>query len=75
MYSKQNNLSKQVLADLSHHFKDKLFHFKKNNECIVIPRNVKVAESPSFGKPVTEYAASSKGSLAYSELASVIIRN
>lgn len=75
MFSSQNNLSKQVLADLSHHFKDKLFHIKKSKECIVIPRNVKVAESPSFGKPVTEYAGSSKGSVAYSELANVIIRN
>ncbi len=74
MYSKQNNLSKQVLADLSHHFKDKLFHMKKSKECIVVPRNVKVAESPSFGQPVTYYASSSKGSMAYKELATVIIR-
>ena len=74
MYSKQNNLSKQVLADLSHHFKDKLFHIKNGKECIVVPRNVKVAESPSFGKPVTKYASSSKGSLAYKNLASVILK-
>ena len=75
MYSKQNNLSKQVLADLSHHFKDKLFRAKKNaKECIVVPRNVKIAESPSFGKPVIHYAASSKGSKAYRELANVIAR-
>jgi len=74
MYSKQNNLSKQVLADLSHHFKDKLFYIKKNKECIVVPRNVKVAESPSFGKPVTKYASSSKGSVAYKNLASVILK-
>ena len=75
MYSKQNNLSKQVLADLSHHFKDKLFHIKKNSkECIVVPRNVKIAESPSFGKPVTAYASGSKGSVAYRDLATVIAR-
>ncbi|MEA3491476.1 MAG: AAA family ATPase [Campylobacterota bacterium] len=74
MYSNQNNLSKQVLADLSHHFKDKLFHSKKNKECIVVPRNVKVAESPSFGQPVTYYASSSKGSVAYKNLANVIIK-
>ncbi len=72
MYSNQNNLSKQVLADLEHHFKDKLFSYKK--KCIVVPRNVKVAESPSFGKPVTEYASGSKGSVAYRALASAIIR-
>ncbi len=75
MYSKQNNLSKQVLADLSHHFKDKLFHTEKNaKECIVVPRNVKIAESPSFGKPVIHYAGKSKGSVAYRELASIIAR-
>jgi len=72
MFSNQNNLSKQVLADLEHHFKDKLFSHKK--KCIVVPRNVKIAESPSFGKPVTDYAANSKGSLAYKALASAIIR-
>jgi len=74
MYSKQNNLSKQVLADLVYHFKDKLFHIKKGKECIVVPRNVKIAESPSFGKPVTKYAASSKGSIAYKNLASLIVK-
>ena len=74
MYSGQNNLSKQVLQDLSHHFNDKLFRMKKGKECIVIPRNIKLAESPSFGKPVTQYAAKSKGSLAYKDLATVIMR-
>lgn len=74
MYSGQNNLSKQVLADLTHHFKDKLFHIKKRKECIVVPRNVKIAEAPSFGKPVTEYANSSKGSIAYRDLATAIVR-
>jgi len=74
MYSGQNNLSKQVLADLTHHFKDKLFHIKKGKACIVVPRNVKIAEAPSFGKPVTEYANSSKGSIAYRDLATAIVR-
>jgi len=74
MYSRQNNLSKQVLDDLTHHFKDKLFHLKKSKECVVVPRNVKLAESPSFGKPVTQYASKSKGSVAYRELATAIIK-
>jgi len=73
MYSNQNNLSKQVLADLEHHFKDKLFTSKK--ECIVVPRNVKIAESPSFGKPVTSYATKSKGSIAYRDLAIAVIKD
>jgi chromosome partitioning protein len=75
MYSGQNNLSKQVLADLEHHFRDKLFSIKnRKNDLIVVPRNVKVAESPSFGKPVTHYAASSKGSRAYRALAEAIMK-
>ncbi|WP_457605656.1 ParA family protein [Nitratifractor sp.] len=71
MYSGQNNLSKQVLADLEHHFQDKLFTF--SDDFIVVPRNVKVAESPSFGKPVTHYASNSKGSRAYRALAKAIM--
>ena len=75
MYSGQNNLSKQVLADLEHHFRDKLFTWKKKSEFIVVPRNVKVAESPSFGKHVTHYASGSKGSKAYKALAEAILRS
>ncbi len=75
MYSGQNNLSKQVLADLEHHFRDKLFTRPAKKEFIVVPRNVKVAESPSFGQPVTHYAASSKGSRAYKALAEAILRS
>jgi len=73
MYSGQNNLSKQVLEDLSYHFKDKLFTDKKNR-FIIVPRNVKVAESPSFGKPVIEYARKSKGAVAYVDLAKSILK-
>ena len=73
MYSGQNNLSKQVLADLEYHFKDKLFKAKK--EYIVVPRNVKIAESPSFGEPVVTYANSSKGSIAYKALAAAILKS
>jgi len=75
MYSKQNNLSKQVLADLEHHFRDKLFRDgKQGNDPIIVPRNVKIAESPSFGQPVTEYASGSKGSQAYNQLATAILK-
>ncbi len=74
MYSNQNNLSKQVLADLEHHFRDKLFTHKKD-DFIVVPRNVKVAESPSFGQPVIHYASGSRGSKAYRALAEAILRS
>ncbi len=75
MYSVQNNLSKQVLEDLNNHFKENLFYFgKEKNACIVVPRNIKIAESPSFGKPLCEYASDSKGNIAYEELAQVILK-
>ena len=73
MFSVQNNLSKQVLEDLSHHFKKNLFLDKKK-EFIIVPRNIKVAESPSYGKPVTEYAHKSKGAIAYNNLAKCILK-
>jgi chromosome partitioning protein len=75
MYSKQNNLSKQVLADLEHHFSDKLFRAGKGKgDPIIVPRNIRVAESPSFGQPVTQYAGHSKGAYAYHQLASAILQ-
>jgi chromosome partitioning protein len=72
MYSSQNNLSKQVLADLRQHFKGKLFT-DETDDCIVIPRNVKLAESPSFGKPAILYDGRSRGSVAYQNLAQAIL--
>jgi chromosome partitioning protein len=73
MYSGQNNLSKQVFADLTQHFKSKLFKSAEDDEFIVIPRNVKLAESPSFGKPVILYDVKSTGSRAYQHLAQAIL--
>lgn len=73
MYSTQNNLSKQVFADLKQHFKKKLFLDKKSKTYVVIPRNVKLAESPSFGKPIILYDVKSAGSLAYQNLAHSIL--
>lgn len=73
MYSNQNNLSKQVFADLKQHFKNKLFLDKKNSSYVVIPRNIKLAESPSFGKPIILYDVKSAGSVAYQDLAHSIL--
>jgi len=72
MYSAQNNLSKQVFADLRQHFDNKLFK-DMDEELIVIPRNVRLAESPSFGKPVMLYDAKSSGSIADQNLAQASI--
>ena len=73
MYTKQNNLSKQVLQDLKRHFNDKLFKVKKG--IIAIPRNIKLAEAPSFGIPVMLYDIKSKGAEAYQVLAKKILES
>lgn len=81
MYAAQNNLHKQVLTELREYFDSNLF--KKDEEAqseeslepyIVIPRNIKLAECPSFGKPIIEYDIKSSGSVAYQDLAQVILR-
>lgn len=70
MYSAQNNLSKETVADLKKHFENKLFKVEGSEEgFVIIPRNVKLAESPSFGKPVILYDIKSSGSIAYQNLA------
>jgi len=48
--------------------------FKSKKDYIVVPRNVKIAESPSFGEPVITYARNSKGSNAYKALAAAILK-
>lgn len=73
MYSTQNNLSQQVFADLAQHFEQKLFKIDENSY-VVIPRNIKLAESPSFGKPIMLYDPKAIGSKAYSNLAKSISR-
>ena len=73
MYSGQNNLSKQVFADLAKHFENKLFKLN-DDSYVVIPRNIKLAESPSFGKPIMLYDAKSSGTKAYINLAKSILK-
>lgn len=73
MYSAQNNLSKQVFADLAKHFESKLFKIN-DSSYVVIPRNIKLAESPSFGKPIMLYDPSASGTKAYLNLAKAILK-
>lgn len=74
MFSSQNNLSKETIANLKQHFENKLFKSKDGkDEFVVVPRNVKLAESPSFGKPVILYDIKSPGSIAYQNLAYCIL--
>lgn len=75
MYSSSNNLSKNVFDELKQHFTKSLFPSNDHEmPFICIPRNVKLAESPSFGQPILLYDIKSKGSLAYQDLASLVAR-
>jgi chromosome partitioning protein len=67
MYDKRNNLSAQVAADVREHFGDKVYD-------TVIPRNVRVSEAPSFGKPVLLYDLQCSGAQAYLQLAREVVR-
>lgn len=66
MYDPRNRLSGQVVADVRKHLGRAVFKS-------VIPRNVRIAEAPSFGLPVTSYDRSSKGAKAYLALADEIL--
>lgn len=66
MYDRRNNLSQQVETDARDNLGDLVFK-------TMIPRNVRISESPSFSIPVLDYDTNSKGSLAYRALAKELI--
>lgn len=66
MFDPRNNLAHQVAQEVKTHFPGKVFN-------TVIPRNVRLSESPSFGKPVMLYDIMSKGALSYMELAKEVM--
>lgn len=67
MFDGRNNLANDVSAQINEHFGDKVF-------MTVVPRNVKVAEAPSFGQSAIEYDHLSRGAVAYKGLASELLR-
>jgi chromosome partitioning protein len=67
MFDPRNNLANEVSAQLISHFGDKVFR-------TVIPRNIRLAEAPSFGKPALFHDKESRGALAYLALAGEMIR-
>ena len=66
MFDSRNRLANEVSAQLIKHFGDKVYD-------AVIPRNVRLAEAPSYGVPVLVHDPRSRGSIAYRELAREII--
>ena len=67
MFDPRNNLANQVVADVRQHMGDKVYD-------TIIPRNVRISEAPSHGKPVLLYDFKCAGSQAYLKLASEIIQ-
>ena len=67
MYDGRNRICQQVADDVRQHFPDEVFE-------AVIPRNVRLSESPSFGKPVILYDVASKGATAYLALADEVMK-
>jgi chromosome partitioning protein len=67
MYDSRNNLANQVAEDVRAHMGDQVYR-------TVIPRNVRVSEAPSHGKPAILYDLKCPGSQAYLQLASEVIQ-
>jgi chromosome partitioning protein len=67
MYDPRISLTNDVSAQLKQHFPDTLYQ-------TVIPRNVRLAEAPSFGMPALVYDKQSRGAIAYLALAGELVR-
>lgn len=67
MYNPQSTLTQQVSAELENHFGDKVYK-------TIVPRNVRLAEAPSYGKPVMAFDKNSRGAQAYVSLAEEILQ-
>jgi len=67
MYDKRNSLSQQVLKEVESHFQDKVF-----KTCI--PRNVRLAEAPSFGETIYQHDKWSRGAFAYKNLSKEVAK-
>ncbi len=68
MYDGRTNLSRQIETEVRNYFGDKVYR-------TVIPRNVRLSEAPSFGKPIVFYDIACAGALAYINLAKEVIDN
>ena len=64
----RTKLTLQVIEEVRHFFKQKVFN-------VIVPRNVKLAEAPSFGKPISVYEPTCVGSISYLKVSQEIIKN
>lgn len=67
MFDNRTNLSSDVVKEVNKHFPNQVFKS-------IIPRNVRLAEAPSYGLPISEYAPASVGALAYEALAKELLK-
>lgn len=70
MYDARTNLSQQVIHDVKNYFQSQVKVYDS-----IIPRNIKLSEAPSFGKPIALYDNKSKGALAYESLAQEVLNS
>jgi chromosome partitioning protein len=68
MFDKRTNLAHQVAEEAEKYFNDLVFK-------TIVPRNIRLSEAPSFGKPILLYDATSTGAQSYFDLAREIIKN
>ena len=67
MFDARNNLANEVSEQLLEHFGDKVYR-------TIIPRNIRLAEAPSYGAPIIKYDKASRGAIAYLALAAEMVR-
>jgi chromosome partitioning protein len=67
MYDNRTNLANDVVKEVSKHFPNQVFKS-------IIPRNIRLAEAPSYGLPISEYAPTSVGAIAYEALAKELLK-
>lgn len=70
MFDVRTNLSQQVIQDVKNYFQSQVKVYDS-----IIPRNIKLSEAPSFGKPIALYDPKSKGALAYESLAQEVLNS
>ena len=68
MYDTRTRLAHEVVKEVTGYFKEKVFR-------TIIPRNVRLSEAPSFGKPITQYDPQSIGALSYRKLAEEVLNH
>lgn len=68
MYDSRTKLSGQVVEEVKAYFPDKVYR-------TIIPRNIRLSEAPSYGKPISEYDPRCKGAVAYKKLTKEVIEN